>query len=176
LKANNWRRPLDILNALKNLNYFKNSLTRLQRTRTRQREQMMAAHLNSSDKLQRFQELVDQIKQYSFWQNACMMLLVEYLQKPLLPDDDSSNHPILAACIGNPLYPPTLHELAILLYPEQLLLIMMTTTIFKNELEQQQEGQLYLHIAAQQYGTNNNHNRNHSLYKIVMACPQVAHV
>ena len=118
--------PLRIIKSRKNLHEFHASLKQLRM-------------LHANDQYEDFARrryavsVADEIEKNPLWRKFCMLLLVEYLQQPLPPPIATDNEnvengtldlnhfPVVTACISNPMCPVSLKEMAIYLYPYQLL-------------------------------------------------------
>lgn len=106
------RKPLQILNGRKSLSNFIRSMNELREARITQRALRAEGGVGQEVELQRLDK--------NFWQKAAILMLVEYLKRPLT-DDDIDDARILHACIGSSECPQSVQEFAILLYEDQLL-------------------------------------------------------
>jgi hypothetical protein len=114
------RTPLQILNGRKSLNSFLLSIDKMREARICQRALRAEGGVGQEDELQRLDQTFTDFRYFDFWQKAAILLLVEYLKRPLR-DDDLDDARILHACIGSTECPQSVQEFAILLYEDQLL-------------------------------------------------------
>ena len=157
------RRPLAILYGRKNLRVFARVA---HSSRNARKQQRIICKQGPGDEQQQ-QELkrlddkvVEGFRNYSFWQKAAMLSLVEYTQQ-ILPTDGSiedivNSDAVLRACVGNPLCPFSIQGFAVSLH--------------YNKLDQPDEnGNLPLHIASSTVGNGS------VIRELVLACPKAAH-
>jgi hypothetical protein len=114
------RKPLQILNGRKSLSNFVRSLEKMREARITQRALRAEGGVDQEDELQRLDQTFTDFRNFDFWQKAAILMLVEYLKRPL-SDDDLDDAGILHACIGSMECPQSVQEFAILLYEDQLL-------------------------------------------------------
>jgi hypothetical protein len=114
------RTPLQILNGRKSLSNFIRSLGQMREARITQRALRAEGGVGQEDELQRLDQTFTDFRLFDFWQKAAILMLVEYLKRPLT-DDDLDDARILHACLDSSDCPQSVQEFAILLYEDQLL-------------------------------------------------------
>jgi ankyrin repeat protein len=96
-------------------------MDRMREARITQRALRAEGGVGQEDELQRLDQIfADFTCTSDFWEKAAILMLVEYLKRPLR-DDDLDDARILHACIGSMECPQSVQEIAILLYEDQLL-------------------------------------------------------
>jgi hypothetical protein len=114
------RKPLQILNGRKSISNFFRSTDKMREARITQRALRAEGGVGQEDELRRLDQIVTDFRHFDFWQKAAILMLVEYLKRPLT-DADLDDAGILHACIGSTECPQSVQEFAILLYEDQLL-------------------------------------------------------
>lgn len=147
------QRPLRILNSRRNMGDTYNALTTLRRIREQQRELRLEGVPDDSPTLQELEAKVQPFRTFSFWRKAATLLQIEH-RGGVLDRDRVCTDCVLHACAGVAKCPSTVLELAILMYPEQL-------------MEQNERGQVPLHVAIARPGTG-------VMMDLLQACPPEA--
>lgn len=131
--------PLRILNLRKSMHEFHNTVSNIRKIRQKQealREAISIKHAKVKDSLEALEQQLEIFRKDEFWQKASLLISTEYTNAIVHKDTDCQRE-ILNACTS--LWdqcPASLTELALLLYPEQL-------------LQRDSQGRLPLHNAAQ---------------------------
>ena len=149
--------PLRILNLRKSMHEFHNIVSNIRKIRQKQealRESMSVKPTKGQDLLELLEQQLKTFRDDEFWQKASLLISTEYTNAAVQKDADCQRE-ILNACTA--LWeqcPASLTELAMLLYPEQL-------------LQRDGQGRLPLHHAAQGSDIT-------VLLDLLRACPEAA--
>ena len=126
------RTPLQILNERKNFKEFHQSLLDLRSFRKRQRVPTTYhpsdCNASCSGNLDEIPSAYSRLERMDFWQKATLLILTEYLGRPVTQND--SHLPLIThACISIQICPPSLLEFTVLLRTHELLVTDMSGNI-----------------------------------------------